>query len=622
MPVAPDLVSLHVLHNALINVAAEMALVMMKTSYSTIFNEGLDFSTVILDADGELIAEKNYTPSMMGAIPHTVKWAVEELGAKAFAPGDVLVHNDCYRGGCHLPEHMMIKPVFLEDALFGFLGNMGHCAEIGGKAPGSFASDATDVYQEGLRLPPVKLISRGEYVEDIWRIILTNHRTPRNTWGDFHAMIGSLNVGERRLVALAHKHGAVFIREGSRALLDHSERLMRTHIDELPDGEYASEMWIEDDGVTRDPFKIRVTVVVRGDEILFDFTGSSPQVRGPMNCTFTVVAAAVYNAVFSVVDPRSLIPRNSGCYRPIRIIAPPGSVVNVQHPGPCVGGNTDTQPKIIDLLLAALAQAVPDRVAAASGGSSSNLLFGGTHPATGQYYSHYHFDGMGTGATARKDGNSGEITRHSNCRNTPVEVFETRYPFLTWDYGLVRDSGGPGRQRGGLGIVRTLEVTAPEITVSALFDRVRLAPWGLFGGMDGGRTKLLVRPAGTNRFRPFSDVFGTMSPTKFTNVVLKRGDVIRYQTPGGGGYGGPLERDPEHVLEDVREGFVSAAQARAVYGVVLTGANGDLRPDPKATQRLRDRRLRAQGRQAWENGSKSSARGMKRQSRTASSAGG
>jgi len=606
----------------LINVAAEMALVMMKTSYSTIFNEGLDFSTVILDADGELIAEKNYTPSMMGAIPHTVKWTVEELGAKAFAPGDVLVHNDCYRGGCHLPEHMMIKPVFLEDALFGFLGNMGHCAEIGGKAPGSFASDATDIYQEGLRLPPVKLISRGEHVEDIWRIILTNHRTPRNTWGDFHAMIGSLNVGERRLAALADKHGAAFVREGSRALLDHSERLMRAHIDELPDGECGSEMWIEDDGVTRDPFKIRVTIVVRGEEILFDFTGSSPQVRGPMNCTFTVVAAAVYNAVFSVVDPRSLIPRNSGCYRPIRIIAPPGSVVNVQHPGPCVGGNTDTQPKIIDLLLAALAQAVPDRVAAASGGSSSNLLFGGVHPATGQYYSHYHFDGMGTGATARKDGNSGEITRHSNCRNTPVEVFETRYPFLTWDYGLVRDSGGPGRQRGGLGIVRTLEVTAPEITVSALFDRARLAPWGLFGGMEGGRTRLLVRPAGTKRFRPFSDVFGTMSPTKFTNVVLKRGDVIRYQTPGGGGYGGPLERDSEHVLEDVREGFVSAGQARAAYGVVVTGAAPEVTLDPKATQRLRDRRLRAQGRQAWENGSKSSGRGMKRQSRTASSAGG
>ncbi len=622
MTEAHDLVSLHVLHNALINVAAEMALVMMKTSYSTIFNEGLDFSTVILDARGELIAEKNYTPSMMGAIPHTVKWTIEELGTKAFAPGDVLVHNDCYRGGCHLPEHMMIKPAFLDDTLFGFLGNMGHCAEIGGKAPGSFASDATDVYQEGLRLPPVKLINRGEHVEDVWRIILTNHRTPRNTWGDFHAMIGSLNVGERRLVSLAHKYGAAFVRDGSLALLDHSERLMRAHIDELPDGEYAAEMWVEDDGVTQEPFKIRVTVLIRGDVILFDFTGSSPQVRGPMNCVFTVVAAAVYNAVFSVVDPRSLIPRNSGCYRPIRIIAPPGSVVNVQHPGACVGGNTDTQPKIIDLLFAALAHAVPERIAAASGGSSSNLLFGGIHPITRQYYSNYHFDGMGAGATARKDGNSAEITRHSNCRNTPVEVFETRYPFLTWDYRLVQDSGGPGRQRGGLAIVRTLEVTAPEITVSALFDRARLAPWGLFDGMDGGRTRLQVRPAGTDRFRSFAEAYGTLSPTKFTNVVLKRGDVIRYQTPGGGGYGGPLERDPEQVLEDVREGFVSVTAARSAYGVVLSSERGQLRLDPKATRRIRSRRLRARERRAWDSGSKSSGPGTRRRSSTASSAGG
>ena len=622
MTAALDPVSLQVLHNSLINVAAEMALVMMKTSYSTIFNEGLDFSTVILDSRGELIAEKNYTPSMMGAIPHTVKWTIEELGAESFVSGDVLVHNDCYRGGCHLPEHMMIKPVFLNNALFGFLGNMGHCAEIGGKAPGSFASDATDVYQEGLRLPPVKLINRGEHVEDVWRIILTNHRTPRNTWGDFHAMIGSLNVGERRMMSLAQKYGVAFIKAGSQALLDHSERLMRAHIDDLPDGEYAAEMWIEDDGVTRDAFKIRVTIVVRGDEILFDFTGSSRQVRGPMNCTFTVVAAAVYNAVFSVVEPRSLIPRNSGCHRPIRIIAPPGSVVNVQHPGPCVGGNTDTQPKIIDLLLAALAHAVPERVAAASGGSSSNLLFGGLHPATGQYYSNYHFDGMGTGATARKDGNSGEITRHSNCRNTPVEVFETRYPFLTGEYSLAQDSGGPGRQRGGLGIVRTLEVTASEITVSALFDRARLAPWGLFSGMEGGRTRLLVRPAGSRRFRPFSEVYGTLSPTKFTNVLLKRGDVIRYQTPGGGGYGEPLEREPERVLEDVREGFVSMAAARGAYGVVLTQVNGELRLDSKATQRLRTRRLGARRRRSWESGSKSGGHGTRRRSSTASSAGG
>jgi len=585
-----DAVSLHVLHNALANVAAEMALVMMKTSYSTIFNEGLDFSTVLLNRHGDLIAEKNYTPSMMGAIPHTVRWAIEELGEDYFQPGDIVVHNDPYRVNCHLPEHMMMKPVFYGGALVGFAGNIGHVAEVGGKAPGSFASDATDIYQEGLRLPPVKLLVGGKYHEDVWRIILTNHRTPRNTWGDFHAMIGSLNVGERRLHGLLDHYGVEFVEQGTQALMDYSERRLRAEIMELPDGEYAREMWIEDDGVTDQPFRVCVRVTVRGDEVMADFTGSDAQVRGPMNTTFVVVASAVYNAVFCVADPQMVIPRNSGCYRPIKFIAPPGSVVNVQPPGPCVGGNTDTQPKLIDLLLAAFAEAVPDRIAAATGGSSSNFLFGGVHPETHRYYSNYHFDGMGTGATARKDGNDGEITRHSNCRNTPIEVFEGRYPFRTLEYRLAQDSGGPGRHRGGMGTIRTLEVTAPEITLSTLFDRAKIAPWGLFGGMSGGLSTLRVKRAGETDFRNFTDAFGTTSPTKFTNVLLKRGDIVTYQTPGGGGFGPSHERPPEDVLADVRCGWVSIESARRDYGVEITRRDDHVDVDAEETQRHRARR--------------------------------
>src|ERR1700730_14684119 len=234
-----DSVGLHVLHNALANIAAEMALVMMKTSYSTIFNEGLDFSTVLLDREGNLIAEKNYTQSMMGAIPHTVRWTLEEFGESFFQPGDVVVHNDPYRGNCHLPEHMMMKPIFRDGELLAFAGNMGHVAEIGGKAPGSFASDATDVYQEGRRLPPVKLMEGGRYNEHLWRVVLANHRTPRNTWGDFHAMIGALNVGERRLLLLVDRYDLATIREATQRLIDHSERRLRAEIEELPDGEYS-----------------------------------------------------------------------------------------------------------------------------------------------------------------------------------------------------------------------------------------------------------------------------------------------------------------------------------------------------------------------------------------------
>jgi N-methylhydantoinase B len=561
-----DAVGLHVLHNALGNIAAEMALVMMKTSYSTIFNEGLDFSTVLLDREGNLIAEKNYTPSMMGAIPNTVRWTLEEFGEEFFEPGDVVIHNDPYRGQCHLPEHMVMAPIFHEGELLAFAGNIGHVAEVGGKAPGSFASDATDVYQEGLRLPPVKLFERGRYNEQVWRIILANHRTPRHTWGDFHAMVGALRVGERRMLALCDRYDAALVRDGAARLIDHSERRLRAEISDLPDGIYEAQMQVEDDGVSTDPFGVRVKVVIRGDEVIVDFTGSSPQVRGPMNCTYVVAASAAYNAVFCVTDPESLIPRNSGCYRPVRLIAPPGSVVNVRHPGPSVGGNTDLQPKLIDLLLAALHQAVPDRVAAASGGSSSNLLFGGVHPDTGAYYSNYHFDGMGAGGSAHADGNDAETTRHSNCRNTPVEVFEYRYPLLTLDYELARDSAGPGRHRGGLATERTLRVLAPEITFSALFDRHRIAPWGLAGGLPAKGSELLVRRKGEPEFRPFDVVFGVASPTKFTNVILREGDELRYRTPGGGGFGDPRERDRELVRADVEDGFVSAEAAARDYG--------------------------------------------------------
>ncbi|MFN8150455.1 MAG: hydantoinase B/oxoprolinase family protein [Solirubrobacterales bacterium] len=569
-----DAVGLHVLHNGLANIAAEMALVMMKTSYSTIFNEGLDFSTVLLDARGNLIAEKNYTPSMMGAIPNTVRWTLEEFGEEFFSPGDVVVHNDPYRGQCHIPEHMMMKPVFSGGKLVAFAGAIGHVAEVGGKAPGSFASDATDVFQEGLRLPPVKLIEGGEYNEQIWRIVLANHRTPNNTWGDFHAMIGALNVGERRVLRLMERYGADTVTKGADLLIDFSERRLRAEIADLPDGSYDAEMQVEDDGVGTDPFTVKVSVVIRGDEVIADFTGSSPQVRGPMNCTFVVALSATYNAIFCVTDPDAQIPRNSGCYRPVRIIAPPGSVVNVVYPGPSVGGNTDLQPKLIDLTLAALSKAVPERVAASSGGSSSNLLFGGTHPETGRYYSNYHFDGMGAGGTMSSDGNDAEVTRHSNCRNTPIEVFEHRYPLLTLEYGMAANSGGAGAHRGGLATHRTMRVTAPEITFSALFDRSSIPPMGLFGGEPATGSELLVKRKGETEFRPFDEVFGLASPTKFTNVVLHDGDEIRYRTPGGGGFGPPADRDRNAVVDDVADGYVTVEEAARAYGLEITAESG------------------------------------------------
>ncbi len=335
-----------------------------------------------------------------------------------------------------------------------------------------------------------------------------------------------------------------FINEACRELMDHAERWMREEIRHIPDGEYAFEDVMEDDGATENPTWFRVTMVVRGDEIIADWSRSDPQARGIVNATFGVTASATYNAIFHVTDKN--IPHNSGCYRPIKIIAPPGSCVNVRYPGPSVAGNTESHPRMVDLILGALAQAVPDRVAAAEGGTSCNFLFGGVHPETGQYYANYHFEGGGWGGRAFADGNNALIVPNGNCRNTPVEVFETRYPFLTHSYKLVADSAGPGTYRGGLGTQRIIEVLPPaEITVSAVFERMRVSPWGLFEGGHANNSAILVKKRGDPTFRTFKEVYHTVSPAKFVNCVVSPGDQILLQAPGGGGYGHPYKRPVE-----------------------------------------------------------------------------
>ena len=585
--VASSQVTQSVIHNRLVMICREMGIAMMKTSYSTIFNEGLDFSCVIFNRDGEMIAQAEFCPAQLGAILFTVRWAIDEYGLENFEPDDVLIHNDPYRGGCHMPEHTIIKPVYYAGELFGFVANIGHVAEIGGMAPGSFAATATEVYQEGLRLPLVKIMRRGEYVQDIWKIILANHRTPRHTWGDFHAMIGSLHIAERRLHELLDQYGVPVINEACTALMDHAERWMREEIRQIPNGEYSFEDCVEDDGATNNPTWIRVTMVVRDDEIIADFSASDPQAKGIVNATYGVTASATYNALFHVTDNE--IPHNSGCYRPIKIIAPPGTVMNVQHPAPSVGGNTETHPRIVDIILGALSQVIPERVAAAEGGTSCNFLFGGHHPETDQYYVVYSFEGGGWGARHYKDGNNVVVVPNGNCRNTPVEVFETRYPWLTHSYALVPDSAGPGEFRGGLGARRLLEVVAPaEITVSAVFERMQVSPWGLLGGGKATTSAILVQKRGDDRFRTFAEVYGTVSAAKFANCVVEPGDRILIQSPGGGGYGPPSSRDPQLVLDDVEQGFISEQAAQEVYQVAMVRDGDRYAVNEPETARLRE----------------------------------
>ncbi len=571
VPTAIDPVTLGIVNNGFVNVCREMGITMIRTAFSPIFNEGLDFSCVLFDRHGNMIGQAEFCPAQIAASLFIVRWTLEELGIESFEPGDVVLHNDPYRGGAHIPEHSVIRPVFHEGELFGFVANVGHLAEIGGKAVGSFAADATEVFQEGLRIPPVKIVKRDVNDMELWRLIMANHRTPRNTWGDLNAQIGSLRVAERRVIEMVDRYGRDFLEQAANELMDYSERWMRAEISAIPDGVYEFTERMEDDGVSDQPVTFHVTVNVRGDELIVDWTGTDPQVRGPINATYGVTAGATYNAVFHVTDHH--IPKNSGAYRPIRIIAPPGSAVNVQYPGPSVGGNTETHPKLADMVIAALAPALPGRVSAAEGGTCCNFLFGGIHPKTGEYYANYHLEGCGWGAKSYDDGNDAIIIKNGNCRNTPVEIFETRYPLRVKEYSLIPDSGGAGAMRGGLGTRRIMRVQdGVEITVNALLDRTKpgFGAFGLEGGGQGGSAAIKVKRAGDTEFRTFTEAFGTVSASKFTNVVLRGGDEVLIESPGGGGYGDAYARDPERLARDVFEGFVSAGQAQALYGAAVT----------------------------------------------------
>ncbi|MFM9105752.1 MAG: hydantoinase B/oxoprolinase family protein [Chloroflexota bacterium] len=559
MSATVDPVTLTVIENALTSTCRDMGVTMMKTSYSPIFNESLDFSCVIFDPLGQMLAQAEFCPSQIGTIKFTVTWTLDELGLDAFEPGDVLLHNDPYRGSGHVPEHMMLKGVFWEGRLFCFVANVAHMSEPGAKTPGGLSGDATEVFQEGLLLPPVKIKRRGEDVEDIWKIILANHRTPKVTYGDFRAMMASLDLAEERMHELLATYGEDTVRAACSELLEVAERRMRAEIRSIPRGVYHFEDVIEDDGITDRSYPMKLELTVGDGEVTADFTGSAEQAVGPVNAIYAVTASAVYNAVLHLTDPT--IPRNEGCYRPFTIIAPPGTIVNCAFPAPVAGGNTETSPRITDMVFGALQHAIPERIVAACGGTSSPFLFGGADPETGDLYAHFHFEGVGWGGRRGLDGNDMVVTINGNCRNTPVEVFETRYPCFRIDgYRLLADSGGPGQWRGGLGGERVLTVTAP-VTVSALLNRMKADPWGVLEGGNGAHGGIWVERTGTSGWRTFVEEFGTLSPSKFSGIRLAPGDRVRIVMPGGGGYGDPRDRDPALVRRDIDNGFITPEPA-------------------------------------------------------------
>ena len=559
-----DPVTLTVVNNALGNICNEMESAMVRTAYSPIFSESRDFSCCLFDRRLRMVGQAEMNPAIICAGLHTVPLCVKEM-EEPIEQGDVIVHNDPYRGQCHMPEHLLMKPVFVDGTLIGYAANIAHIAEIGGMAVGSFASTATEVFQEGLRLPPVKLLSRGEYVKDVWRIALANHRTPNTTWGDFHAMIGSLNTAEQRLGALVKRLGVETFEKICDALVDHAEHWMRNEIRKLPNGIYKAEDYFEDDGVSTNRFYFRPTVHIREEEIVVDLSESDEQARGPINVTYVATAAAGCTAVLQTLCARD-VPLNSGCFKPLRVVAPPGTVANPVFPAPSVAGNTEGQPRIIAAVQHALSKAVPDMVSAAEGGTACNLLLGGIHPDTGEYWTHYQLEGGGWGGRLGKDGNTALCCAHaSTIRATPIEVFETRFPLRVMKYEIRPDSGGAGKWRGGLGCWRQFEVIADAISVSALTDRITEGPYGLMKGEAGAPTGFFVKRVEDEEFRTFKEVYGTVSPTKFVNIRLHRGDQILVRVPGGGGYGDPHERADAALRADLEDGFVST-EGLSAYG--------------------------------------------------------
>ncbi|MBS7535330.1 hydantoinase B/oxoprolinase family protein [Ancylobacter sonchi] len=557
------MVSLNIVGGILVSICRDMGVTLMRTSYSTIFSESLDFTCGLALPTGELIATGDFCPSMIGGMPLLLRSCVQEIPLDDLEPGDVILHNDPYRGGLHTPEHTFFKPVFLEGELIGFAVAIGHVCEVGGMAPAGFAGEATEVFHEGLRVPPVKIIRAGKDVDDVWRLLLANVRTPRYNYGDFRALIASIDLGERRMKELAAKHGVAAFGEHVHALMDYAERRMRSEIEKIPDGRYRFEDVMEDDGIEDKAYTIRVEVTVSGSDVIIDYHGSSPQAKGPINATLGVAHGAAYNALLQLTD--STIPKNSGCFRPIRILAQPGSMLNVNFPGPSVGGNTESHCRIANAVMGALAPAVKERSAATDGASHSNFLFGGTDTETGEFFCCYDLTPVGWGGRSFADGNDAVGGINGNCPHIPVEVFEFRFPWHVEEFRLVDGSGGPGQFRGGLALSKTLLCTDTEMTFSYMSDRQKVSPWGIHGGQEGAKAELFIKRDGSGEWLTATQAYNKVSPSKFANVRVQPGDRVKISSPAGGGWGAPALRDPELVREDMADGFITEEQYRTVY---------------------------------------------------------
>ena len=545
-----DPVELEIFKNLFHSIAEEMGAALRRTAFSPNIKERRDYSCAVFNSDGEVIAMGDHMPVHLGSMPMSVRAAIDSC---AMQPGDIVMLNDPFRGGTHLPDITLVAPVFVAKRGRGstscdfYVASRAHHADVGGAYAGSMGL-CHEIYQEGFRIPPVRIMRAGAMERDVLALLLNNVRTPEEREGDLGAQIAACHTGAERLREVCGRYGLERVRQSMRELLEYSEELMRGFLQQVPDGIYRAEDFLDNDGITDRPVKIAVAISFArnmGNQasdpvqrrrrassaepspqpaVTVDFTGSDPQVEGSINA----VEAITYSACFYVF--RCLleedVPATAGLMRPIRVVAPEGTIVNARPPAAVAGGNVETSQRIVDVLLRALAQAIPDRIPAAASGTMNNLTIGGIDPRSGQPFAYYETIAGGMGARPEKAGVSGVHTHMTNSLNTPAEALEYAYPLRVWQYSLRPQSGGPGKFRGGDGIVREIEVLT-DCDATLLSDRRLRGPWGLAGGKDGtpGKASVVRKDSGIEEM-----------PGKFS-TRLHKGERIRIETPGGGGWG-------------------------------------------------------------------------------------
>ncbi len=554
-----DPITLEVMRNAFSSIAEEMNASLVRVAYSTNIKDRRDCSCAIYTTAGDVVAQsESGTPVHLGTMHGAVRTAMSAYPFERLEPGDAVAYNLPYPAGPgHLNDMAILSPVFHEGRLIAILGNQAHHVDMGGFATGSMPFGVTEIYQEGLQVPPVRLFRKGEIDQELWALISQNVRTPFEVRGDLHAQFAANSVGGHHLARLADKYGVATVEGYLHEMLDYSERRMRAAIDAIPQGTYSFEDVIEGDGITDRHYAIRVRLEARGDSLHIDFGGTDEASRGPLNCRWPSVAACVYYVLKAVLDPD--LPANAGAYRPVEIVVRDGSLLSAQYPNAVCNANIITTQRIVDVLIGALYQAVPERVLAASSGTMNLLNIGGLDPRNGTYFQYIETYAGGQGAMHDQDGMDAVQNHMTNTRNAPVEAIEVAYPLRVESYGLVPDSEGPGKHRGGVGMQRAFRVLGREVQLTLSSDRAEVPPWGLSGGRPGEVSRCrLIGPDGTER----------LLPSKVTTFVP--GDcMIVSDTPGGGGWGNPKRRDPQAVRWDVMEGFVSPVRARDVYGVSI-----------------------------------------------------